>query len=53
MLGCPPGYMGLGQQPHQTNASSRNTLWDMGGSQRPLKMYTGIFDTLPLFKDWL
>lgn len=48
MLSCPPGDVELGQQPQQTNASSRNTLWGMGGGQRPLKMNTGIFDALPL-----
>lgn len=48
MLSCPPGDVELGQQPQQTNASSRNTLGDMGGGQRPLKMNTGIFDALPL-----
>lgn len=38
----------LGQQAHYTNASSRNTLWDVGGGQRLL-----IFDGLPLLQSGL
>lgn len=51
MLSCPLGYAELGQQPHQTNASLRNTLWDRhGGDQRPLKINTEISDALPLLQ---
>lgn len=42
--------MELGQQPHQTNASSRNMLWDAGGGQKPQKWDTGIVDRLPLLQ---
>lgn len=48
--GCPSGCVELGQQPHQTNVSLRNTIWDVGGDQRPLKMNTGIIDGLPLLQ---